>query len=105
MVERNDNLLEIGEEILIRASSVEEAAAIFAKHFPSPDDNDVLSKSEVPGFLKISPRTLDYLIAADLIPYKRANPNPGEKGHRTLLFSKRQLLAWIEREEEEQSDE
>ena len=59
--------------------------------------SDILDKKGVLELLPIGSRTLDYLIAADLIPYRRANPQPGGKGHRTLLFSRRQLLEWVER--------
>jgi hypothetical protein len=57
---------------------------------------DIINKKGAQELLPMCVRTLDYLIAADLIPYRRANPKPGGKGHRTLLFSKRQLLKWVE---------
>lgn len=56
---------------------------------------DILSKQEVLQELPFQKRLLDYLISAELIPFKRVNPEPGP-GHRTLLFSRRQLLQWVE---------
>jgi len=58
--------------------------------------NDILGKKEVLEELPFKERLLDYLIAANLIPHKRVNPEPGGKGHRTILFSRRQLLEWVE---------
>jgi len=58
--------------------------------------SDILSKKQVLKILPMSPRLLDYLIAAGEIPHKRAGSIPGSKGYRTLLFSHRQLLEWVE---------
>ena len=52
----------------------------------------VLNKSEAADFLKISERSIDYLVQTNQIPYARL-------GKRNVRFSRERLLQWISERE------
>ena len=54
--------------------------------------DEILLKKEAAEFLKISNRTLDYLVVTGQIPFSRI-------GKRGVRFSKNRLLEWIKERE------
>jgi excisionase family DNA binding protein len=55
-------------------------------------EDEILIRPEVSKMLKIPGRTLDYLVATGQIPYSRI-------GKRSVRFSKRRLLKWLQERE------
>lgn len=56
------------------------------------NEDEILTRSETAGMLKIPGRTLDYLVATKQIPYSRI-------GKRSVRFSRSRLLAWLRERE------
>jgi excisionase family DNA binding protein len=54
--------------------------------------NGILTRQEVSEFFKISPRSLDYWVATNQIPYSRL-------GKRTVRFSRERLEEWFRERE------
>ena len=54
--------------------------------------DQVLTKNEAAEFLKLSPKTIDYLVVSGQIPFSRL-------GKRSVRFSTSRLLQWIEERE------
>jgi len=54
--------------------------------------DEILLKKEAAEFLRISNRTLDYLVVTGQIPFSRI-------GKRGVRFSKNRLLEWIKERE------
>lgn len=54
---------------------------------------EVLTKDEAAKILKVSPRTIDYLVASNQIPFTRISK-------RAVRFSESRLQAWFESEQE-----
>lgn len=50
--------------------------------------DEVLTKKEAAEFLKMSPKTIDYLVVSHQIPYSRI-------GKRSVRFSQTRLLEWL----------
>ena len=50
--------------------------------------DEVLNKNEAAEFLKMSPKTIDYLIVSDQIPYSRL-------GKRSVRFGRTRLMEWL----------
>jgi excisionase family DNA binding protein len=56
------------------------------------NEDEILTRSETAGMLKIPGRTLDYLVATKQIPYSRI-------GKRSVRFTRTRLLEWLSERE------
>jgi len=50
--------------------------------------DEVLTKNEAAEFLKINPKTIEYLVVSNQIPYSRI-------GKRSVRFSWTRLMEWL----------
>jgi excisionase family DNA binding protein len=55
-------------------------------------DDEILTRSEAAGMLKMPRRTLDYLVATGQIPFSRI-------GKRSVRFTRARLLEWLSERE------